>query len=164
MWRSVVTLAQPIMNIIIGKCSLTQALTPLRSYMHVPNNTSLVGKPLNYRRVWSTLHHQIMLQSQQWAKSTRCDHDIFLLLLPAYSVHTIIYSTPCTVSMHACTTRGSTYVDVHHLWSTRQATFTKPQCKFDQTLSLVKGLACETKTRNGWWRMLRDTTYSLPTV
>jgi hypothetical protein len=35
---------------------------------------SLVGQPLHKRgrvRVWSTSHHQFILQSQQWASSTR---------------------------------------------------------------------------------------------
>ena len=33
---------------------------------------SLVGHPLHKRgRVWSTLHHEFVLQTQQWASSTR---------------------------------------------------------------------------------------------
>ena len=35
---------------------------------------SLAGQPLHKRgRVWSTSHHEFVLQSQQWASSTRCE-------------------------------------------------------------------------------------------
>ena len=35
---------------------------------------SLVGQPLHKRgRVWSTSHHEFVLQSQRWASSTRCE-------------------------------------------------------------------------------------------
>ena len=46
-----------------------------RSKSHVAQHIkpSLAGQPLHKRgRVWSTSHHEFVLQSQQWASSTRC--------------------------------------------------------------------------------------------
>ena len=42
--------------------------------IHVSHNDSLTGQPLHKRgRVWSTSHHDFMLQTRQWASSTKCD-------------------------------------------------------------------------------------------
>ena len=81
--------------------------------------TSLTGQPLHKRgRVWSTSHHEFVLQSQQWVSTTMCDQSNSMLIVVNCDVLCVAlaglfsacHTMQCNAVVCACTrtAQGST--------------------------------------------------------